>query len=103
MAKNYQAIEQLEGDRAYDKQIEGRDPGRVIEQEGLPALRWWSAAPDHISADGRFRDLYPKHQQFAMDTRCAPQWISRFMRRISARTSESIRGRPPTWRDFQRQ
>jgi hypothetical protein len=31
------------------------------------------------------------------------QRVSRLIRRISARISQSIRERPPTWRDFQRQ
>jgi hypothetical protein len=38
-------------------------------------LRRWSAAPDHISADGRLCDVDPEHQQFTVDTRRAPQRI----------------------------
>jgi len=38
VAKNYQAIEQLEGDGANHKQIDGGDPSGVIAQEGLPTL-----------------------------------------------------------------
>src|SRR6266849_1056829 len=57
------------------KQINRRDPGGVIAQESLPTFGRWSAAPDHIHADGRFCDVDPKHQQFAVDPRCAPQWV----------------------------
>jgi hypothetical protein len=62
VAKDYQAIEQLERDRAYDEQIQRSDAGGVIAQKGLSTLGWWSPAPDHISADGRFSDFDPKYQ-----------------------------------------
>src|SRR5437660_11653897 len=52
VTQDHQAVEQLERDSAYDEQIQRSDAGSVIAQEGLPTLRRWSAAPDHISADG---------------------------------------------------
>src|SRR6266851_4017489 len=47
----------------------------MIAQESLPTLGRWSAAPSNISADGRFSDFDAKHQQFAVDARCAPQRV----------------------------
>src|ERR1019366_10566907 len=38
VAKNYQAIEQLERDRSHHEQIDGRNPSGVIAQECLPTL-----------------------------------------------------------------
>ena len=38
VAKDDHAVEQLEGDSPNYKQIDGRDPGGVIAQEGLPTL-----------------------------------------------------------------
>jgi hypothetical protein len=52
MAKNYQAIEQIERDRPNHEQIQRGNAVNVIAQESLPTLGGWSAAPDHIPADG---------------------------------------------------
>ncbi len=54
--------------------------GTLIEkfldpQECPPGLRWRSAASDHVLGDRRLGDLEPKLQQFAMNSRRAPQWI----------------------------
>src|SRR5262245_11940343 len=48
---------------------------RMIAQECLPGLRRRSAASDHVLRDCRLGDLEPKLQQFAMNSRSAPQWI----------------------------
>jgi hypothetical protein len=48
-------------------------------------------------------DLYPEHQQFAVDPRCSHCLFSLLIRRISARGSQSLLGLPPRRQDFQRQ
>src|SRR6202040_445261 len=55
VTQNHQAVEELERDRPHHEQIQRSDAGNVIAQEGLPALRRWSAAPDHIPADRLIR------------------------------------------------
>ena len=52
VAKNYKAVEQLEGNGANHKQIDGGDPGGVIVQESLPALRGWSLPLRHVPRHG---------------------------------------------------
>src|SRR3984893_1703531 len=47
----------------------------MIAQESRPTLGRWAAAPDHIPTDGGFSDFDSKHQQFAVDPRCAPERI----------------------------
>jgi hypothetical protein len=69
------AVEQFERDRANYEQIDGRDTGSVIAQRSLPTSRRWSTAQDHTPAYGRFSDLDPKHQQFAVDLWCAQQRV----------------------------
>src|SRR5271170_382606 len=54
MTQDHQAIEQLERDRA--NHIQRSNAGGMIVQKGLPTLRWWSPATDHIPTDGRFSD-----------------------------------------------
>src|SRR6266404_905895 len=39
------------------------------------SLRWRPSAPDHVFGDGRLGDLEPELEQFAMNSRSAPQWI----------------------------
>src|SRR5271170_3510248 len=75
MTQDHQAVEQLERDRADNKQIQRSDARSMVTQESLPTLGRWSAAPDHIPADGRFSDLDSKHQQFTMNPGCAPQRV----------------------------
>lgn len=48
---------------------------RMVVQESLPGLRPPSPAPRHVLGDCRLRDVDPKLEKFAMDTRCAPQTI----------------------------
>ena len=57
----------------------------------------------HVLGDARLSDLEAELEQLAMDARRAPQRISMLIRRINARSSASICGRPPSERDFQRQ
>src|SRR6202035_720547 len=52
VTQDHKAVEQLERDRAYDEQIQGSDASGMITQESPPTLGRWSAAPDHIPADG---------------------------------------------------
>ena len=52
VAKDYQAVEQLEGDSTNYKEIDGRDPGGVIAQECLPTLGGRYLPPDHIPRHG---------------------------------------------------
>src|SRR5579864_2855717 len=48
VTQDHQAVEQLEGDRVYDEQIQRSDARGMIAQESLPTLGRWSVAPDHI-------------------------------------------------------
>src|SRR6266851_9210447 len=59
VAKDYQAIKQLERDRAYDEQIQRSDAVNVIAQEGLPTLGRWSAATELISSRWHRRGFAP--------------------------------------------
>src|SRR5208337_1147183 len=52
VTQDHQAVEQLERDGPHDEQIQRSDASGMIAQKGLPTLGWWSAASDHIPADG---------------------------------------------------
>ena len=73
MPENDQDEEQLETNRRHDQEIHGGDAGRMIVQKGLPSLRPPSPVPRHILGDRRLRDVDPELEQFAMDSRRAPQ------------------------------
>src|SRR6266705_1783443 len=73
MAKDNQAIEQLEADRRNHENVDRRNGRGVISQEGLPRLRRWPAASGHVIGDGRLRDLDAKLEQLAMDPRSTPE------------------------------
>src|SRR5258708_3854431 len=44
-------------------------------QEGPPSLAGWPSPFDHVLGNARLRDLKPKLEQFAMNTRCSPKRI----------------------------
>jgi hypothetical protein len=47
----------------------------MITQEGAPSLAGWPSPLDHVLSNARLRDLKPKLEQFAMNTRCSPKRI----------------------------
>jgi hypothetical protein len=97
----------------------------MVAQKGEPPLRGCPISLDHVLGDAGLRDLKAKLEQFAMDAwrasvdTTARLWdaeggkevqsaaphsgLSTLIRRISARRSASICGRPPRERDFHRQ
>jgi hypothetical protein len=94
-------IEQIETDSWNNEQVHGSDVWRVVVQESPPSLAGWRPSFDHVLGNARLRDLKPDLEQFAVES---PQsGFSTLIRRINARSSVSICGRPPWARDFQRQ
>jgi hypothetical protein len=74
-----------------------------VTQEGSPSLAARPPSFEHVLGDARLRDLKPELEQFAANARRAASGFSTLIRRINTRSSVSICGRPPCWRDFQRQ
>src|SRR5512143_1191949 len=68
-------MEQIEANGRHDEQIHGGDLRRVIAQEGAPSPSWRSTPLAHVLGNARLRDLKPELEQFAVDTRCAPQRV----------------------------
>src|ERR1700739_419339 len=91
-------MEQLERDGAHHEQIQRSDTRSVTAQESLPTF----------DGGGRRGTIYLPTVDSATSIpsinnspwiRSAPHsGFSRFIRRLSARIPESVRGRPPTWR-----
>jgi hypothetical protein len=101
---NDQDIDQVERNGRHHKQVHGRNLRRMVAQEGSPARtgRVVIPLPCHILADGRRGDRKSELEQFTVSG--APHsGFSRLIRRISARSSAPIGGRPLGARDFQRQ
>jgi hypothetical protein len=98
-----EGIEQAETESWNNEQVHGGNVGRVVTQEGSPSRARRSPPFDHVLGDARPRDLKPEPEQFAVDAWRAPKRFSTLIRRINARSSVSICGRPPNGRDFQRQ
>jgi hypothetical protein len=99
-----EGIEQVETDRWNNEQVHGGNVRRVVTQEGPPSLAGRPPPFGHVLGDARLRDLKPELEQFAVNARRAPHsGLSMLIRRINARSSVSIGGRPPNGRDFQHQ
>src|SRR6202140_5540210 len=68
-------IEQVETDSWNNEQVHGGNVRRVVTQEGSPSLAGRPPSFDHVLGDARLRDLKPKLEQFAVNTRCYPKRI----------------------------
>ena len=64
-----------EGLRLVPAEVHGPDPRRMITQERLPCLARSGSTLGHVLGDGRLSDLDPELQQFAMNTRRAPERV----------------------------
>ena len=100
-----EAVQHLEGQRRHGEEVEGSDHLAVILEKGQPTLAWITAAPDtlQISGYGSFGDDEAELLEFSMDLGRPPVGFSSARRRISARISSVIFGRPRACRDRQRQ
>src|SRR3979490_58659 len=90
-----EGIEQVETDSWNNEQVHGGNVRRVGPQEGPPSLAGRPPPFDHVLGNARLRDLKPELEQFAVDAWRVPKRVFALIRRINARSSVSICGRPP--------
>ena len=87
MFDNEEAVQHSETKRGNGKEVERGNHLAVVLEECQPALdlRLIGQAFQsvQITRDGRFRDIEPELQQFAVDARRAPAWILRLYPRIN--------------------
>ena len=73
--QNDKAEQQLECNRRHDEEIDRSDSVGLVMEERPPGWRPRTAMLRHVFRDGRLRDVDPKLQQLAVDSRRAPQRI----------------------------
>src|SRR5579864_5630529 len=98
-----ECIEEVETDRRDDEEVHGGNLRRVVAQEGPPS---WLGGPRRLTMYLATLDCATSNPSLRSSPwmRGAPQrGLSMLIRRINARWSVSICGRPPGERDFQRQ
>jgi hypothetical protein len=102
-ADDNEGIEQIEADGRDDEQIHGRNVRRVVSQKGAPSRL---GGPHRLTMYLATLDCATSNPSLSSSPwmRGAPHsGLSTLIRRISARRSALICGRPPRDRDFQRQ
>src|ERR1700756_5447194 len=72
---NDKTIQNLEGDRRQDKEVDRRDAVGVIAEKRPPALRRWPRAAAHVPSDRRLGDLEAELEQLTMNTWRAPKCV----------------------------
>ena len=95
-------VEDMERHRRNDEEVHRGDRIAVVAEKDEPALDRFGTerTPRHVARDGALRDVEAKHDELTMNARRAPGRVSAAIRRINARTSASIEGRPRRrWRD----
>jgi hypothetical protein len=72
-----EAVEQPEGHRWHDEEVEGHNDLTVILEKGQPAFARVTPATDSPKVPGHasFRDLQPEFQEFSVDLRSTPARI----------------------------
>src|ERR1700686_1363913 len=75
VAHNDKTIQNLEGDRRQDKEVDRRDAVDVIAEKRPPALRRWPRMAAHVPSDRRLGDLEAELEQLTVNTRRAPQCV----------------------------
>src|ERR1700724_1113877 len=103
VAHNDKTIQNLEGDRRQDKEVDRRDAVDMIAEKRPPALRRWPRVAAHVPSDRRLGDLEAELEQLTMNTRRAPNAFARLISPISVRSSAETFGLPTRLRDRQRQ
>jgi len=59
----------------YNEEIDGRQAAHMVAAECLPGLRRRLRVSDHVLGNSGLTDLDPKLEKFAVEARCAPQWV----------------------------
>ena len=67
--------QQSKVDRRDHEKVHGTNAGHMVAQERPPRLARPGPTLGHVLGDRRLHDLDPEFEQFAMDARCAPQWV----------------------------
>src|SRR5215813_184896 len=75
MAHDQKGKQALKGQGRNQAKVDRRNCIRMVAQECSPRLRWRSSVFDHVFGNGRLCDLKAKLEQFAVDTRSAPQRV----------------------------
>jgi hypothetical protein len=65
------------GERRDREEVDRDSRAEMVLEERAPALRGWLPPPRHQPRDRPLRDLKPQLQQFPMDARRTPEWVSR--------------------------
>ncbi len=76
MRENEEDVENAEGDCRDGEEIDRGKLLGVVLQKCSPGLRGWFGMSGHVLSDGCLGDIDTEFEQFAMDTRSAPEGIS---------------------------
>jgi hypothetical protein len=73
MRENEEDVENAEGDCRDGEEIDRSKLLGVVLQKCSPSLRGWFGMSGHVLSDGCLGDIDTEFEQFAMDTRSAPE------------------------------
>src|SRR5712664_52060 len=75
LQQDHEHVEQTEGRRRHDEEVNGGKVGDVVLEERSPSLRGWLPAARHETRNGPLRNVEPQLEQFAMNAGRAPERI----------------------------
>src|SRR3954447_20186610 len=94
VAENKKCEKLLKGNRRDHKEINRRNPLRMIAKEGLPGLQWSILPRHHVDRNRGLGDIDAQFEQLAMDLGSAPEWVLKTHSSDQVAQFFAIRGRP---------
>src|SRR6267143_581650 len=67
LQQDHEHVEQTEGRRRHDEEVNGGKVGDVVLEERSPSLRGWLPAAWHETRNGPLRNVEPQLEQFAVN------------------------------------
>src|SRR5467141_2491689 len=75
LQQDHEHVEQTEGRRRHDEEVNGGKVADVVLEERSPSLRGWLPAAWHETRNGPLRNVEPQLEQFAVNAGRAPERI----------------------------
>src|SRR5713226_2362439 len=83
MQQDDEHVEQTEGRRRHNEEVDRGEIGDVVLKEGSPSLRRRLRATRHETGNSPLRDVEPELEQLAVDARRAPEdWRAPWCERV---------------------
>src|SRR5438477_6804092 len=94
LQQDHEHVEQTEGRRRHDEEVNGGKVGDLVLEERSPSLRGWLPAAWRETRNGPLINVEPQLELFAVNAGAPQRGLASAMVRTSSASSERTGGRP---------